>query len=335
MRSYEIIHPGTLDGLHLGERQERALRWGEVRVAMSAASLNFRDLTVVKGRYPGGLPDRLVPLSDGAGRVEAIGEGVTRFSVGDRVMPIFKQGWVGGDPEPGHVLTALGGSIDGVLAERCTFDQQGLVAVPDHLSDEEAACLPCAAVTAWSALQETRTVKAGDTVLVLGTGGVALFALQFALTAGARVIVTSSSDDKIDKAIALGAMAGVNYRTYTDWGQRVRELTHGRGVDMVVETGGGGTLAQSIIASRTGGAISLVGVVTQGTIDPLTIMRSNLLVRGIGVGSRQAFEAMNRCIDAHRLRPIIDRTFDFEDAVAAYRWLEQAGHFGKVVIRIG
>jgi NADPH:quinone reductase-like Zn-dependent oxidoreductase len=263
-----------------------------------------------------------------------VGEGVTRVKVGDRVSPIFKQSWIGGEIVPANNRTALGGAIDGVLAETGVFDEQGLVHIPANLSYEEAATLPCAAVTAWSALHEARPVKAGDTVLVLGTGGVAIFAIQFARAAGARVIVTSSSDAKIARAKEIGAAEGVNYVQLPEWDKAVLDLTGGRGVDLVVETGGGATLEQSVLATRLAGAISLVGVLTQGSIDPLLIMRANLTVRGIGVGSRQDFEAMNRAIVANGIKPVIDKVFGFEEAAEAYRYLEAAGHLGKVVIRI-
>jgi NADPH:quinone reductase-like Zn-dependent oxidoreductase len=222
MRRYEIRNAGGLDGLVIADRPERPLGRGEVRVRIRAASLNYRDLMVAKGMFPGGLPENLVPLSDGAGEVVETGPDVTRVSVGDRVMPIFKQSWIGGEIEPADNATTLGGAIDGVLAERAVFDQSGLVHLPAGLSYAEGATLPCAAVTAWAAVQSARPVTAGDTVLVLGTGGVATFALQFARAAGARVIVTSSSDEKIERAKALGASDGVNYRTHADWGDKVR-----------------------------------------------------------------------------------------------------------------
>jgi NADPH:quinone reductase-like Zn-dependent oxidoreductase len=334
MRAYELRGAG-IDGLTLAERDERPLRRGEVRVAMRAASLNFRDLTVARGGFPGGLPKNLIPLSDGAGDVVEVGEGVTRVKPGDRVSPIFKQSWIGGEIVPADNRTALGGAIDGVLAETGVFDEQGLVHIPDCLSYEAAASLPCAGVTAWSALHAARSVTAGDTVLTLGTGGVSIFAVQFARAAGARVIVTSSSDAKLARAKEIGATDGVNYVQHPEWGRAVLDLTGGRGVDLVVETGGGATLEQSIAATRLAGAISLVGVLTHGAIDPLLIMRANLTVRGIGVGSRQDFESMNRAVVANDIRPVIDRIFAFEEAAAAYRYLEAAGHIGKVVIRIG
>jgi NADPH:quinone reductase-like Zn-dependent oxidoreductase len=333
MRAYELRSAG-IEGLTLAERAERPLGKGEVRVAMRAASLNYRDLIVARGGFPGGLTRSLIPLSDGAGDVIEVGEGVTRVKPGDRVSPIFKQSWIGGEIVPADNLTALGGAIDGVLAETGVFNEQGLVHVPDCLSYEEAATLPCAAVTAWSALYAARPLVAGDTVLALGTGGVATFAIQFAKAAGARIIVTSSSDAKLARAREIGASEGVNYVQRPDWGTAVLELTGGRGVDTVVETGGGATLEQSVVATRLAGVISLVGVLTKGAIDPLLLMRANLTVRGIGVGSRQDFEAMNRAIVANGIKPVIDKVFAFEDAAQAYRHLEAAGHLGKVVIRI-
>lgn len=310
---------------------------GQVLVRMRAASLNYRDLMIATGRSARGapLPD-LIPLSDGAGEVVELGPDVTRVVVGDRVAACFMQTWLGGEIAPEDAASSLGGAIHGVLAEYRLFDQQGLVKLPDHLSFEDGATLPCAALTAWNALfHGPQPLRVGQSVLVLGTGGVSIFALQFAHAAGARVIATSSSDGKLAQAKALGAAEGVNYRQHPEWQTEVRALTGGRGVDHVVEVGGPGTLPRSVEAARQGGHIHLIGVLTGGgTIDPATVLRRGVVMRGIYVGSRQMFEAMNQAIALHRITPVIDRVFDFESAKDAYRHLQGQGHVGKVVIRI-
>jgi len=306
--------------------------WSEVLVAIRAVSLNYRDLLIAAGKYTHFASD-VILASDAAGEVIAIGEGVTRFALGDRVMANFFQGWINGGYQREHGKTSLGGAIPGVLTTARVFDQRGLVRVPDHLTYEEAATLPCAAVTAWHALAD---IKPGDTVLVLGTGGVAIFGLQFAKLRGARVIITSSSDDKLAKAVALGADATINYRTTADWEQEVLRLTNGRGADNVLELGGAGTMAKSIASVRPGGQVSVIGVVT-GTTEPLNIgaILPNIRLQGIYVGSVAMFEEMNRAIALHQLRPVIDRVFAFEEAAEALRYLEAARHFGKVVISGG
>lgn len=331
--------PGKPDGIDsLALRDEPTPRPGpgEVLVRMRAASLNYRDLGVAGGRSARGpaLPN-LVPLSDGAGEVVEVGADVTRVKPGDRVAGIFMQTWIGGEIAPYHVESSLGGSIDGVLAEYVLFDHDGLVRVPAHLSLEEAATLPCAGVTAWNALYGGRPLRAGESVLVLGTGGVSIFALQFAHAAGARVIATSSSDAKLAQVKALGASDGINYRDHPEWQTEVQNLTGGIGVDYVVEVGGAGTLPRSMEAVRAGGQVPLIGVLTTGEINPTTVLRRNLTLRGIYVGSRQMFEAMNRAVELHNIHPVIDRVFGFEQAKEAYRRLQSQAHVGKVVIRIG
>ncbi|UPG71243.1 NAD(P)-dependent alcohol dehydrogenase [Roseomonas gilardii subsp. gilardii] len=335
MRLYTLPKTGAIEDLTLTEREVPRPGRRQVLVRMRAASLNYRDLLVATGRYGrAGVQPGLVPLSDGAGEVAAVGPDVTRVKEGDRVAGIFMQGWIAGPPDESYRATALGGSIDGVLAEYVLFEEEGLVHLPEHLSFEEGACLPCAGVTAWNALTALRPVGPEQTVLLLGTGGVSILALQFAHAAGARVILTSSSDTKLERAKALGADAGVNYRTHPDWEKEVWTLTGRRGVDHVVEVGGAGTLPKSIAATRVGGAVHLIGVLTGGQIDPLPVMQKAIDLRGVFVGSREMFEAMNRAVAFHRIHPVIDRVFPFEEAQAAYRHLESQAHLGKVVIRL-
>ncbi|MFO1026615.1 MAG: NAD(P)-dependent alcohol dehydrogenase [Acetobacteraceae bacterium] len=321
----------TLTGTHIPQPER-----GQVLVHLHAASLNYRDLMIIEGRAARGAPaENLVPLSDGAGLVVSVGPEVSRFKPGDRVAGCFMQTWTGGPIGPEDGASALGGALDGVLAEYRLFDQAGLVLLPDHLSYEQGATLPCAAVTAWNALFGGQALYPGDPVLVLGTGGVSVFALQFAVAAGFVVIATSSSDDKLDVMRRLGAAHTVNYRRHPEWQEEVLRLTEGQGVARVVEVGGPGTLARSIQAARLGGEIGMIGALTTGgDINPTAAMRKGLILRGIYVGSRQMFEAMNRAISAHRLEPVIDKVFKFEEAGDAYRHLKSQAHLGKVVIRI-
>jgi NADPH:quinone reductase-like Zn-dependent oxidoreductase len=335
MKVYEIRDHFGLDALTLTERPQPQPGPHDVLVRIKAVSLNYRDLMVVKGQYNPKMPLPRIPCSDGAGEVAAVGPGVTRVKLGQRVAAIFMQKWISGDVDEGKAKTALGGAIDGLLAEYAVLDEDGLVPVPEHLSFEEAATLPCAAVTAWHGLVTEGRVKPGDTVLVQGTGGVSLFALQFARLAGARVLVTSSSNDKLKRAREMGAAEGINYKETPEWGDKVRELTGGRGVDHVVEVGGAGTLGQSLRAVRMGGQISLIGVLSgAGQANPMPILMKNVRVQGIFVGSREMFEAMNRAITASQLRPVVDRVFPFAETVQAFRHMESAAHFGKICIRM-
>ncbi len=308
---------------------------GQVRVRLRAASLNFRDLMISKGVYNPRLRLPLIPLSDGAGEVVAVGDGAGRFRVGDRVMSAFMPGWREGEPTEVKVRSALGGEVDGVLAEETVLPESGLLPIPEHLSFEEAATLPCAAVTAWNALVQTGGIRPGHSVLVQGTGGVSLFALQFARMAGARVIATSSRDDKLTRALELGASDGINYRTTPDWEKHVRELTGGVGVDMIVEVGGAGTLPRSTRAIKLGGYIALIGVLAgAGDFNPIPLLMRNIRLQGIFVGSVAIFESMAAAIATARMRPVIDRVFPFDQAVEALEYLESGAHFGKVVIAI-
>ncbi len=335
MQAYEIQAFG-FESIKLVERPDPSPGPGQVLLKMRAWSLNYRDLMVAKGQYNPKLRMPAVPLSDGVGEVVQLGAGVSRVKIGDRVAGAFMPKWICGEITESKARSALGGGgPDGMLAELVAISEEGVVHLPEHLSDEEGAALPCAGVTAWHALFEEGRLKAGDTVLVQGTGGVSIFALQLARCGGARVIVTSSRDDKLARAAHLGASDGINYQTTPKWDERVRELTAGVGVDYIVEVGGAGTLTQSMRAIKSGGQISLIGVLTGGTgqINPLPILMRNIRVQGIFVGSRDMFEAMNRAISLNKLKPVVDRVFPFSDAVAAYRYMESALHFGKVVIR--
>ncbi len=336
MRFYKLPKTGAISDLTLDEKETPQPARGQVLVRMRAASLNYRDLMVVTGRYGrGGVAENRIPLSDGAGEVVEVGENVDRFAVGDRVAGIFMQNWLAGEVKDSHSDSALGGAIDGVLSEFVLFDQQGLVALPAHMDFAQGATLPCAAVTAWNALYHGRSpLKAGDSVLLLGTGGVSMFALQLAKAAGAEVIQTSSSDDKLARVRQLGADHVINYRDTPEWQDEVRHLTDGRGVDHVVEVGGAGTLARSLRATRTGGQVNLIGVLTGGEINPTILLGKSISLRGIYVGSRELFEQMNRSLSLHRIEPVIDTTFDFDNAPAALEHLASQQHLGKIVIII-
>ncbi len=334
MRFYEFSTGFGLDQLQLRERESLTPGPGQVIVKVHACSLNYRDLLVAQGAYGRGIPAPRIPLSDGAGEVIAAGPGVTRVKPGDRVAGIFMQGWISGDVDDAKFATAMGGAIDGMLAEEVCLHEEGLVKIPEHLSYEEAAALPCAAVTAWNALFVSGQLQPGETVLVQGTGGVSIFALQFAKLAGARVFATSSSNAKIEHLKALGAGAVVNYKDVPAWDKVARDWTNGTGVDHVVEVGGAGTLGTSIKAIRRAGHIALIGVLTGGEIDPRPLLIKSVRLQGIYVGSRDMFEAMNRAISAARLRPVIDRVFPFEEARAAMEYMLSGAHFGKVIIRV-
>lgn len=310
--------------------------YGQVLVAIKAASLNYRDLLVATGRYSPNLPKPLIIASDGAGEVIAVGEGVRNFKAGDRVIGSFFQNWQRGEMDRDAAHSALGGSIDGVLVTARLFAEHGLVKLPSHLSYQEGATLPCAAVTAWNALVSTAHVKSGDTVLLLGTGGVSIFGLQFAQMHGARTIITSSRDEKLARAKALGAWETINYAEKSEWGKEVMRLTDGRGVDVVLEVGGAGTLPRSLRSVRPGGQVSLIGVLA-GIAEPLNIgpiLHNSIRLQGIYVGSVEMFEAMNRAITADGMKPVIDRVFSFEETREALRYMETGQHFGKIVIRV-
>ena len=336
MKIFQLQEDWSIDNLTLTERPKPEPGPGQVLLKMKAASLNYRDLVVPQrgyGKLTGTLP--LIPISDGVGEVIAIGEGVGRVAVGDRVCPLMIQSWISGPPTMERLTSTLGGPLDGVMTEYMVLSEQGVVKTSEHLSDEEAAALPCAALTAWSAVVTDGQVKAGDRVLVQGTGGVSLFALQFAKLHGAHVIVTSSSDDKLQRAISLGADEGINYVSTPEWGKEVRRMAGADGVDLIVEVGGQKTLPQSLRAIRAGGTINLIGVLSGLNMDVslgLIVIRK-VRLQGITVGNRDGMEAMMRAISQHAVKPVIDRTFTFEELREALDYLARGVHFGKICIR--
>ena len=333
MRAMALEGGTGLDHLKLVERPSPTAGPGEVVVRLRAASINWRDLATVTAPAAPRLP--LVPLSDGAGVVEQVGDGVTRVKVGDLVMPDFFPHWQAGPPSP-PLMAALGGVLDGVAAEAIAISAEGVTKAPAGYDAAEAACLPCAAVTAWRGLVVEGGLRAGQTVLVQGTGGVSIFALQFAKLAGCRVIVTSSSDEKLERAKALGADEGINYRTTTDWAKAARDLTDGRGVDQIVEVGGADTFPQSMAACAYGGHIAVIGVLSGFVKDLVvaTIFARNLKISGVTVGSREHVEQMVRAIEIGKLKPVIDRRFPLAELPEALALMKSGGHFGKVVIDI-
>jgi NADPH:quinone reductase-like Zn-dependent oxidoreductase len=329
-----VLESGGLDHLRPVDRPAPRAAPGQVVVRLETASVNYRDLATA--RAPALARSPLIPLSDGAGFVEEVGDGVTRVKLGDLVTPCFFPGWIAGPPNPA-ALAALGGVLDGCAQEAIAISAEGVVPAPKHFDAAEAATLPCAAVTAWRALMVEGRLMAGQTVLVQGTGGVSIFALQFAKLAGARVIVTSSSDEKLGRARALGADETINYRRQPEWAKAARDLTGGRGVDQVVEVGGAETLRQSINATTYGGHIAVIGVLT-GAVKDLSvaeIFARNLKISGITVGSRLHAEEMVRAIEVGSLRPVIDRRFPLERLADALRLMGEGGHFGKIIIDIG
>lgn len=337
MRAYRFDTLNGLADLRLREEADPAPQRGEVLVRVHAVSLNFRDLAMVRGRYPRPCYPGLIPTSDGAGEVVAVGEGVRAFKVGDRVMGAFHPRWFGGEMPSTIQADSYGAESDGWLTELKALSQEAVVRIPDGLSFEEAATLPCAGVTAWTALTGPTPIRAGHSVLVQGSGGVSIFALQIARAVGATVVATTSSDAKTDRLRALGADHVINYVAEPEWGRQVRKLTGGRGVDRVVEVGGPGTIGQSLRAVALGAEIASIGFLSTDNpgIDFFQLKASGASFRNITVGDRNALMELARLVALSGLKPVIDRTFAFEDAGEAFAHLESGGHLGKVVIRVG
>lgn len=322
----------ALDKIQESKRELKELGTNDVLIAMKAVSLNYRDYLIAKGLYSRNLKLPLVPLSDGAGEVIEVGSAVRKFKRGDRVTPIFMQKWIAGQLSSEGGKSALGGAIDGVLQNEIVLNEEGLVRIPQHLSFEEAATLPCAAVTAWNALFEQGNLQAGNSLLTLGTGGVSIFALQLAHASGAQVVITSSSEEKLERAKKLGADVCVNYKTNPNWDAEVLKACP-QGVDHVIEVGGAGTLDRSLKAICPGGHISMIGRLTDGAFDPTKLLMKGVRLQGIFVGSREMFERMNRAIEQNKITPVIDKTFKVEEISEALRTLESGSHFGKIVLK--
>jgi NADPH:quinone reductase-like Zn-dependent oxidoreductase len=332
LKVWQVAREWSIEGMELVEQPEPEPGPGQVVVRIRAASLNYRDLLTVQGKG-GAYKLPLVPCSDGAGEVAAVGTGVTGIAIGERVCPMFFPSWLDGGPSAGNRRLALGGTRPGVLQERMLLDADGISRIPSHLSFVEAATLPCAALTAWRALFDEARIRPGETVLVQGTGGVSIFALQFAKLAGATVVVTSSSDQKLERARALGADHTINYRKIPEWGKAAAAWAGG-GIDHVVEVGGKDTLPQSIDAAKIGGTILVIGVLSgfSQEIGIPSIFGKNLHVIGLSVGSRSTFGNMVSAIERNRMRPVVDRTFDFQAVPEALKLMQAGGHFGKIAI---
>lgn len=341
MRALELSYPWGTSNLKIAGRPDPQPGPGQVTVRMRAVSLNFRDTIIVaKGGYAKGNENSppVVPFSDGCGIVEAVGAGVTRVAPGDRVSTLFFPNWVAGPPAPEKAAGALGSpGAPGAGRDIALFPESAVSHVPDYLTDEEVATLPCAALTAWRALFVDARLEPGDTVVLQGTGGVSIFGLQFAHAAGLRTIVTSSSDEKLERARALGATHLVNYRTTPNWHSAVREATEGRGADFVMEVGGAGTLIESLKSVRMGGHIAVIGVLTDASAPPATLSPSVMIgtsakVQGVSVGSREMYESMCRAMALHQIRPVIDRRVPWTDAAQAITEMSGGSHFGKIVL---
>jgi NADPH:quinone reductase-like Zn-dependent oxidoreductase len=334
-KRYELRKTGQQLQLTLQEVPRPTPGPDQVVVRMRAVALNHRDLYVLQGFYPGVREGR-VPVSDGAGEVVAVGANVKRFKTGDRVVGTFFERWVSGKPSAAAFASARGGEADGVLAQFIVSHEEGLLKFPAHLSFEEAATLPCAAVTAWNGLFTRGGMQPGQFVLLEGTGGVSIFGLQFAAAAGAKPIITSSSDEKLSRAKALGAIGTVNYRSNPDWEKEVRKLSKDAGVDQVLEVGGKDTIGKAASSLAMGGHIALIGGLSGfgGELRVNDITSRGASVSSIFVGSRADFEAMNAFIERYKIKPVIDRTFEFDAAAAAFEYLKSGSHFGKIVIKL-
>ncbi len=334
MLAYSIEGSFGLENLKLVELEKPKPGPGEILIKMKAVSLNYRDLLVVQGHYDPRQKLPLIPCSDGAGIVEEIGPGVERFKVGDRVTSLFFQKWWSGEPTREKLRSTLGSPHNGTLTQWMVLDQEGAIKIPEHLDFIEASTLPCAALTAWSALVELAKIRPGEFVLLQGTGGVSIFALQFAKALGAKVIITSSSDQKLERAKQLGADYTINYKAEPNWGKKALEITGNRGVDLIVEVGGAKTLEQSLKAIKFGGKIALIGVLSgvSSELNILPIVMKQVDVQGVMVGPRESYQAMNRALSARKLKPVVDKVFPFERAKEAFEYMLSAKHFGKICI---
>ncbi len=338
MRALNVTAPWGLDAIQVAEVPDPVAGPGQVLVRMKAVSLNYRDLLMVNGMYgrgSAGTKDVITPFSDGCGVIEAVGTGVTKFKVGDRVATLFFQNWTSGPPNLEKLMSALGFPIPGAGAELQVFGQDGVSKVPEFLTDQQVATLPCAGLTAWRGLFEDARLEPGDTVVLQGTGGVSIFGLQFARAAGLRTVITSSSDEKLARAKAMGAEHLVNYKTTPAWSGPVREATGGRGADFIMEVGGGGTIQESMKAIRIGGHIAIIGVVAGAgdPFNPAALIGNSAKLQGLSVGSRDMFEAMCRAIELHKIAPVVDKVFPWTDAKAAFSAMAGGEHFGKIVLQ--
>lgn len=337
MKAHVLENGFGIENIALRERDMADLDSHEIRIAIKAASLNFRDYLMVTGNYNPKLKLPMIPLSDGAGEVVAIGKSVSRYKIGDRVMPIFSQNWIAKRPYSDDMRkSTLGGPLDGTACEMMHVPERAAVEIPEGLSYAEAATLPCAALTAWSSLVTMNQAKPGEYVVVLGTGGVSIFALQFAKMLGCKVIATSSSTDKLKKAEQLGADYLINYKDKPEWAKEVRKITKMQGADHIIEVGGAGTLEQSLRAIRMDGVISLIGILAGSSkeLNLLPILMQNVRMQGILVGGREAFEDMCRAVAANNLKPAIDKTYGFAELREAITYLKTGSHFGKVVVEV-
>jgi NADPH:quinone reductase-like Zn-dependent oxidoreductase len=337
MRAYQILPGENIDGLRCENLPDRELGVGEVRIRVYAVSLNYRDLMVASGNYLVTVDDPIIPCSDGAGEVLAVGHGVSRLQVGDRVAASFFPYWTDGITTPEKIRHSLGGDIDGMLAEEVILHEDALVRIPPSLSFLDAATLPCAGVTAWNAIfVSSHNIKPGDSILLLGTGGVSILGLQLAKAAGLRTIVTSSSDEKLQRARELGAHHTINYRTTPEWHEEVLRMTRGVGANVVLEVGGKGTVNRSVAAASMAGSVAIIGGVSGfgGEINPVSLLAGAKRMVGIFVGSRTMLEDLMRFAEAVTLKPVVDRVFTFDQAREAYRHMESGSHFGKVVIAV-
>jgi NADPH:quinone reductase-like Zn-dependent oxidoreductase len=334
MKTWRVVAGSGIDALALAEERLAAPGPGQVRVRLRAATLNFRDLMVVRGPYPVSTKDPMVPGSDGAGEVVEVGTGVTRFKAGDRVTTSFFPNWVDGRMTRAGIAGSLGGGDNGTFAEEILLDERALVATPKHLDFAQGAALTCAGTTAWNALFISGGLKPGSTVLLLGTGGVSMWALQLAKAAGLKVIITSSSDEKLARARVMGADAGINYTQVPEWGAEVRKLTEGEGVDLVLEVGGEKTFAQSLAAVRMQGSIMVIGGVTGlgGTMVPRSLVGVAVRMQGVFVGSRTMHEDLARFVETAQIRPVIDRVFPGSELPGALHYFAAGRHFGKVAV---